>query len=102
MQGIDYRQGSPVESSVASYEDAYSRYYAPFMQQYPYMLENYLVNHVFRTRFPFRCNLQGEPIDAKAQHLLMCLQYCVIKGQCPTRSWRLKERYSGSFYAASC
>ncbi len=80
MQGIHYKVGRPVGDSVPHYQDAYTRYYAPFMEKHPYILENYFVNHIFRTRFPFALNSGGEALDAKTQHLLMCLQYCIIKG----------------------
>ena len=29
-------------------------------------------------------------------------QGCLIQGRCPAGSWKLEERHSGSFYAASC
>ena len=79
-EAIQYQDGVPVETFVPYYEEAHSRYYAPFMQAHPYVLENYLINHIFKTRFPFPPSTKSEPMDATAQSLVMCLQYSIIKG----------------------
>jgi lysine-N-methylase len=73
-QGIRAVEGSPIDSFVMFYEEAHARYYAPFMQKHPHMMENYLLNHVFRTRFPYG---NDGPI---VEYLRMCLLFSVIKG----------------------
>jgi lysine-N-methylase len=52
-QGIGNGAGATLESLTAGYATAHDRYYAPFFQKHPYILENYLVNTIFRCRFPF-------------------------------------------------
>lgn len=80
LRGIRYDPAMPVESCTPSYAEAHARYYQPFMQAHPFILENYLINHVFRTRFPFGVNPKGESNDPQTEHLMMCIQYAVIKG----------------------
>ena len=44
-----------------------------------YLMENYLVNHVFRARFPFS---KGEPSPSNPlnEYVFMCLEFAAIKG----------------------
>jgi lysine-N-methylase len=52
-QGIGNGAGATLESLAARYAAAHDRYYAPFFEKHPYILENYLINAMFRCRFPF-------------------------------------------------
>lgn len=80
LHGIRYDPSSPIESCTQFYAEAYRRYYRPFMQEQPYIMENYLVNYVFRTRFPFGVNPWGEANDVQTEYRMMCIQYAAIKG----------------------
>ncbi len=80
LHGIRYQAASPIESCAPFFEEAHARYYQPFMQQHPYILENYLLNHVFRTRFPYGVDPQGKLNDPLTEYLVMCVLYAVIKG----------------------
>jgi lysine-N-methylase len=39
-------------TQIEHYHSAYTNYYQPFMQSHPYILENYLVNYVFKDLVP--------------------------------------------------
>ena len=81
LQGIGSdAAGLPIESLAPAYGNAYAHYYHPFTEQYPFLLENYLINQVFRTRFPFGVSPNGTPSDAQAEFLTMCAHYGVMKG----------------------
>jgi lysine-N-methylase len=80
LKGIRYEPSSPIENLIPFYAEAHARHYEPFFQARPLLLENYLVNYVFRTRFPFGVNPQGEPNDPQTEYLLMGIQYAAIKG----------------------
>jgi lysine-N-methylase len=69
-----------LDTCLRHYVEAHDRYYAPFMERHPSLLENYLINHILRMAFPFRCDSQGESIGPQQQFLLMCLEFAVIKG----------------------
>lgn len=52
----------------------YRRHYAPFMEAHEYLLENYLVNFMFKDLFPAA---EGEtPFDA---YMMMVIRYALIK-----------------------
>jgi lysine-N-methylase len=80
LHGIRYDPSSPIESYTQFYAEAHLRYYRPFMLEHPYIMENYLINYVFRTHFPFGASPQGEGNDVQREYLIMCIQYAAIKG----------------------
>lgn len=80
LQGVRYDPAAPVENCVPFFDEANTRYYQPFMQEHPYILENYLVNHVFRTRFPYGVDPLGQLNDPVTEYLMICVLYAVIKG----------------------
>jgi len=52
LQGINYDDKSSVEEIAARYEEAYTNYYNPFMKDNEHILENFLVNNMFKDLFP--------------------------------------------------
>lgn len=74
LHGIRYYQESTVEENAERYKDAYEQYYAPYMKDHEYILENYLVNYVFRKMFP----LTGEKTVFDA-YVMMVVQYAIVK-----------------------
>ena len=80
LQGVHHAPGSSLETCTTFYAEAHARYYQPFMQENPFMLENYLINYVFRTQFPFGVKPQGEGNDPQTEYLQMTIQYAAIKG----------------------
>ncbi len=69
-----------LEKCTHHYVEAYERYYAPFMENYPYLLENYLINYIIRTNFPHRVASQDQTISTQQQFVLMCIEFSAIKG----------------------
>ncbi|WP_405158012.1 flagellin lysine-N-methylase [Paenibacillus sp. FSL H8-0283] len=53
LNGIMYTEDSPEEEIAERYKAASENYYTPYMDEHEYILENYLVNHVFKNLFPF-------------------------------------------------
>ena len=51
--GIGNGPGATMESLTANYATVHDRYFEPFFTRHPHILENYLVNTVFRCGFPF-------------------------------------------------
>ncbi|MFD0770393.1 flagellin lysine-N-methylase [Bacillus sp. CGMCC 1.60114] len=52
LEGIQYTEEATVEEVTAYYKKAYEEFYEPFMTEHEYILENYLVNYVFKNLFP--------------------------------------------------
>lgn len=69
-----------LETYTRSFVESYDRYYRPFMERHPFLLENYLINHIFRTRFPFSDRPCGGTVGPQKEFLLMCIEFAVIKG----------------------
>lgn len=63
------------------YDEAYTKYYQPFMEKHEYILENYLVNYVFKNLFPFRAQKDTlfEQQSVYSEYVLMVLHYSIIK-----------------------
>jgi lysine-N-methylase len=80
MSGIRYDASVPLENMVPAYVEAHDRYYQPFLEKHPFIMENYLSNYIFRTQFPSGPVPEGEPNNPTTAYFLMCLQYAVIKG----------------------
>jgi len=80
IRGIRYDANLPMEAMAPAYAEAHDRYYRPFVEQHPSIMENYLSNYIFRTQFPRGPIPPGEPNTPLTSYFLMCLQYAMIKG----------------------
>ena len=80
LKGIEWDEVAPVETCISAFTGARRRYYDPFIQGHPFILENYLVNHVFKTRFPFGVNYRGEPNTPQNEFLVMSVLFAAING----------------------
>src|SRR5207237_2518872 len=72
MLGIRWQPDAPLDACAGFYVEAYFNYFKPFMQERPHILENYLLNHIFRTRFPYGVDTEGKPSDPFTEYLVMC------------------------------
>jgi lysine-N-methylase len=76
LQAIGYAPEKPLAEAAARYHNA-ARRYEIAAQAFPHFLENYAMNYVFRTRFPF-ADLPGHierSCDPLTSFLLLALQY---------------------------
>ncbi len=80
LVGVGYHTDSGLESCTRRYGDAYREYYEPFLQKHPHLLENYLINHIFRVVFPFGQDPEKVFERPEREFLLMCLEFAVLKG----------------------
>jgi lysine-N-methylase len=76
--GLGVATATSEEQILNAYAEGYRRYYKPLMEQHPHLLENYLLNHVFKNSLPFG---RERPVgavpeaapDAEREHLSMCV-----------------------------
>jgi lysine-N-methylase len=82
IAGIGYSEESTLASDVQRYVDAEERFCRPFLDRHPFIMENYLVNYVFRTLFPFgrEASAHFTPQGIFGEYLLMATQYCLLRG----------------------
>ena len=74
LNGIRYTRESTVEEIGKRYNEAYREHYEPFMGEHEYIMENYLVNHVYKNLFPF--NDEKSLFDS---YMMMVLHFALIK-----------------------
>jgi len=74
LVGIKYTKEATVEEVGERYKEAYSNYYEPYMREKEYILENYLVNYVFKNTFP----LSGEK-NLFDNYVMLIIHYALIK-----------------------
>ncbi|MEP6621058.1 MAG: flagellin lysine-N-methylase [bacterium] len=72
--GIGNVDGALTEDVIRQYSDACEKYYEPFMKEHEYILENFLVNFVFRNLFPF--NGQENVFE---NYVKLVVQYALIR-----------------------
>ncbi len=52
-EGIGHRPGAPLDLQIARYDAAWRECLEPFLANHEHLLENYLVNQLFRGMYPF-------------------------------------------------
>jgi lysine-N-methylase len=81
-KGIGADAGLDRDAQCDRYADAYKRFYRPFFLRHPYILENLLINSIFRRLFPLGPSL----FDAAArpqpgrEFTLLAVEFSLIKG----------------------
>ena len=61
-----------------AYSRSYRQYYLPLMQRHPHLMENYLINLVFKNNYPFGREEQpgrvrGPERNVESEHLALCV-----------------------------
>jgi lysine-N-methylase len=80
--GIGNGPAATMESLTAQYTLAHDRNFAPFFARHPHILENYIVNTIFRCQFPFGKEgmLPGAQPNMTREFALLTAQFALIKG----------------------
>jgi len=79
--GIGNGPGATFESLTANYSLAHERFYAPFFERHPHILENYLINTIFSAQFPFgRTRDRLGPPQMAREYELLIAQFALMKG----------------------
>ncbi len=85
-RGLDWTADADIEDLAARYSLSARSYFRPFIRRHEHLLENYLVNYIFRTMFPYRCKLPGQKfaIDSSRESLrnallLLSVNYAIIR-----------------------
>lgn len=74
LRGISFEEESTTEIIAEHYQTAYTSYYRPFMESHSYILENYLVNYIYKNTFPF----YGQQ-NVLENYVILALYYSLIK-----------------------
>jgi lysine-N-methylase len=94
LQGVGVRNAQP-EQIVERYVEAEAAYHRPFFERSPFILENYLLNLIFQTLFPF--GREGSPhlsaLGIFDEYVLLATQYAWINGLLIGVSGRYKQTF---------
>jgi lysine-N-methylase len=82
IQGIGYSPESTPACTAQYYVKAEEAFCQPFFEQHPFIMENYLLNYVFRTLFPFgrARSAHYTPQGILGEYMMMAVQYALING----------------------
>ena len=78
--GIGYGPGATLQSLAAQYALSHNRFYAPFFDRHPHILENYLINTMVRCQFPLREGRAGARPSMAHEYALLTAQFALMKG----------------------
>lgn len=53
LRGLAFDDEENIENVIDNYLDSYQNYYKPFAEQHSYILENFMVNYIFKNLFPY-------------------------------------------------
>jgi lysine-N-methylase len=82
IKGALVENESAMDKQVDKYASAYQRYYVPFFEKHPYILENYLINTIFREQFPYGKKLfyPAATKEPDREYTLLATKFALIKG----------------------
>jgi lysine-N-methylase len=80
--GIGNAPGATLESLAARYTLAHDRFFAPFFDRHPHILENFLINTILRCHFPYGRDGMKESgaVSMAREFALLTAQYALMKG----------------------
>lgn len=86
MQGLGWTAESTMVELTARYRWALDNYYAPFMACYEHLMENYLLNYMFRTLFPYgrkqpdqKLAIETSPARQREAYVLLAAHYAIVR-----------------------
>jgi lysine-N-methylase len=82
IDGIGYTSESTPAQDLERYMKAGNTYCGPFLDRHPFVLENYLLNYIFRTLFPFgrEASTHFSPKTVFREYIMMASQYVLVHG----------------------
>ena len=86
MTGLGWNEKSTMAELAHRYQTALAHWFLPFVRQHEHVLENYLINYIFRTIFPHRkkrpdrrFELDSSRESMKSAYLLLATHYAIIR-----------------------
>lgn len=74
-KGFEINKDVKIEDLVSDYKIAFEKYYTPYINSHSYIFENYFVNYVFRTIFPYN----DEAKDVLEKYIILVIHYVIFK-----------------------
>ncbi|HYA16532.1 MAG TPA: flagellin lysine-N-methylase [Bryobacteraceae bacterium] len=100
MLGLEWNAKSSMEELAERYQGALRTWFLPFVREHEHVLENYLINYMFRTLFPYRKKRPDQrfAIDSsresmKNAYLLLATHYAIIRALLIGLAARHREQF---------
>jgi len=95
-EGVHLCQTQPGVEQIALYQAAYSRFYQPFFQRHPAILENLLLNRLFLSLFPLGRSMldPGLEPEPEKEFLKLAIEFALVKGVLIGVAARHREEFS--------
>ncbi|HTX74896.1 MAG TPA: flagellin lysine-N-methylase [Terracidiphilus sp.] len=95
LAGLGDAPDVPAPDYSRHYLHAQRQYFLPLMEQRPYLLENYLLNYVYRTLFPFgrEASAHIAPLDIYSEYLLLAAQFSIVQGLLIALAGHYREQF---------
>ncbi|WP_221312804.1 flagellin lysine-N-methylase [Granulicella aggregans] len=96
VEGIGSSEGAKPGEDVERMRHAEEFYHRPFFEARPYIFENYLLNHMFKTLFPFGRARSADFVARSIfdEYILMATQFAIINGLLIGIAGHFKEGFS--------
>jgi lysine-N-methylase len=96
--GIGYSPDSTPAKDGKRYAEVEEEFCRPFFAKHPHILENYLLNYVFRTLFPMgrAASAHNTPKSILDEYTLMITQYSLVKGLLNGMAGHYKENFDAT------
>jgi lysine-N-methylase len=80
--GIGSKTAQSEPELLSAYTEGYRLYYRPLMDKHPHLLENYLINYVFKNSYPFGRQTHRtllSPENVQSEHILLCVHLALVQ-----------------------
>jgi lysine-N-methylase len=95
VKGIGLKPEASLAICIEPYQEAYRNVFHPFTLKHPHILENYILNQMFRIQFPLGRALfvpEAVPEIEKAYELLV-IQFALVKGLLIGAAGHYRDRF---------
>jgi len=78
---------------LTAYQGSYERWYRPWMERHPYVMENYLANSVFKNSYPVGRKSDAGKTDPESEHMVLTMQMALIQTLLVGMAGRYREGF---------
>lgn len=74
IEGLELAEDHTAEKKAELFSAAFSKHYAPFMQEHPHILENYFISFMMENLFPF-----GNKLSPSEEYQLLAFRFIFLR-----------------------
>jgi lysine-N-methylase len=77
--GMRFATATSEQELLGGYDAGRRAFFEPLLNSQPALLENYLINHIFKNNFPFGARSGGGPVDVEAELIQLALHAMLVR-----------------------